>query len=64
MLTSLLRLIALRPLFGMAILGIPVIALIAFGLMAVLAVKLAVALIIPLALVVLVFWLVRRFARR
>lgn len=63
MLASMLRLIALRPFLGMAILGIPVIALIAIGLMAVLAVKLVVALIIPTLLVIGVIWLIRRMKR-
>ncbi len=64
MLSSLLRLIALRPFFGMAILGVPVIALIAIGLVAVFAVKLVVALVIPVTLVVLAIWLIRRMSRR
>ncbi len=64
MISSLLRLIALRPIFGMAILGVPIIALIAIGLMTVLAVKLIVALIIPTILVVTGIWLVRRLMRR
>ncbi len=63
MLASIFRLVALRPFLGMAILGVPVIALIAIGLMAVLAVKLFVALIIPTILVVAAIWLVRRMAR-
>jgi hypothetical protein len=63
MFSSLLRLLALRPFFGMAILGVPVIALIAIGLMAVLAVKLFVALIIPTVLVLATIWLIRRMAR-
>ncbi len=61
--SSLLRLIALRPFFGMAILGVPIIALIAIGLMAVLAFKLVVALIIPSLLVIIGIWLVRRLMR-
>jgi len=64
MISSLLRLIALRPIFGMAILGVPIIALIAIGLMTVLAVKLIVALIIPTILVVTGIWLIRRLMRR
>jgi len=63
MLASVLRLLALRPFLGMAILGVPVIALIAIGLMAVLAVKLFVALIIPTILVVAAIWLIRRMTR-
>jgi len=63
MLASLFRLIALRPFLGMAILGVPVIALIAIGLMAVLAFKLMVALIIPTLVVIAAIWLIRRMAR-
>ena len=63
MIASLLRLIALRPFFGMAILGVPIIALIAIGLMAVMAVKLFVALLIPAFFVILAIWLIRRMRR-
>ncbi len=63
MIASLLRLVALRPFLGMAILGVPIIALIAIGLMTVLAVKLVVALIIPAFFVVLAIWLIRRMRR-
>jgi hypothetical protein len=63
MIASLLRLLALRPLLGMAILGIPIVVLIAIGLATVLAVKAAVALAVPLLVVLLLVWLVRRTAR-
>ncbi len=63
MIASLFRLIALRPFLSMAILGVPIIALIAIGLMAVLAVKLVVALIIPAIFVILAVWLIRRMRR-
>lgn len=64
MISSLLRLIALRPFLGMGILGVPIIALVAIGLMVVFAVKAAVALIIPVTLVLVAFWLIRRLTRR
>ncbi len=64
MISSLLRLIALRPFLGMAILGVPIIALIAIGLITVFAFKLFVALIIPTILVLGGIWLVRRLMRR
>ncbi len=63
MISSLLRLIALRPFLGMAILGVPIIALIAIGLITVLAFKLVVALIIPTVVVLLAIWMVRRLMR-
>lgn len=64
MISSLLRLIALRPFLGMAILGVPIVALIAIGLITVFAFKLFAALIIPTILVLAGIWLVRRLARR
>lgn len=48
----------------MAILGVPIIALIAIGLITVFAFKLFVALIIPTILVLGGIWLVRRLMRR
>jgi hypothetical protein len=63
MIASLLRLVALRPFLGMAILGVPVLALIALGLMTVVAFKVIVALIIPVSLVLLAIWLFRRMRR-
>ena len=53
MLASVLRLIALRPLLGMAILGVPVLVLLAVGLVTVFAVKAIVALVVPLFVVLL-----------
>ena len=61
MLTMLLRLFALRPLLSMAILGIPVLMLVAVGLITIFALKAIVFVVLPILLVV---WLVRRFSRR
>lgn len=55
------RLFALRPFFSMAILGIPVLTLVAIGLAAVWIFKLLVFVVLPIALVV---WLVRKFMRK
>lgn len=60
MLKALLRLFALRPFFTMAILGIPVVVLIAVGLFAIFALKFLLIVALPIALVV---WLVRRATR-
>ncbi len=57
----LLRLFALRPLLSMAILGIPVLMLVAVGLITIFALKAIVFVVLPILLVV---WLVRRFSRR
>lgn len=61
MITAFLRLFALRPLLSMAILGVPVLVLIAVGLATIFAVKALVFVVLPL---VLVIWLVRRLLRR
>lgn len=60
MIASLLRLLALRPLLGMAVLGVPVIVLLAVGLITVFAVKAMIALLVPALVVVAVIWLIRR----
>jgi type IV secretory pathway VirB3-like protein len=57
MLGALLRIIAIRPLLTLAILGIPVILLIAVGLITILALKFLVFVVLP---IVLVIWVVRR----
>ncbi len=57
MFALLARLFALRPLLGAAILGIPVLALIAIGLSVVIIGKLLLFVVLPIALVV---WLVKR----
>ncbi len=51
------RLFVLRPLLGVAILGIPVLALIAIGLVTITVLKLLFFVVLPIALVV---WLVKR----
>ena len=57
MLAALARLFLLRPLFTMAILGIPVLILIAVGLFTIMAVKFLVFVVLPIALVV---WIARK----
>lgn len=57
MLSSLLRLFAVRPLLGMAILGIPVVILIAVGLITIVALKFLVLVVLPIVLIV---WVARR----
>jgi hypothetical protein len=57
MIASLLRLFALRPFLMMAILGIPVIVLIAVGLLTIVLVKFLVFVVLP---VVVVIWLARK----
>ena len=61
MIASILRLFVLRPLFTMAILGVPVIILIAVGLLTIWVVKFLVFVVLPIALVV---WLVRKLFGR
>lgn len=61
MLASLFRLLALRPLLSMAILGIPVLVLVGVGLFTIFALKVLVFIVLPVAVVI---WLVRRFMRR
>jgi hypothetical protein len=60
MIASLLRLFALRPFLTIAILGVPVIVLIAVGLLTVIVMKFVVFVVLPIAAVV---WLVRRLFR-
>ena len=57
MLAAIVRLFALRPFLTMAILGVPVVLLIAIGLFTVMAVKFLVFVVLPIALVV---WLFRK----
>ena len=61
MLTSISRLFALRPFFTTAIIGIPLIMLVAIGLFTVMAVKFFVFIVLPIALVV---WLFRKIFGR
>lgn len=60
MIAAILRLIALRPFLGMAILGIPILLLIAVGLITILAFKFIVFIVLPIAAIV---WLVRTIKR-
>lgn len=60
MLTTLLRLFALRPLLSLAIFGIPLIALVAVGLFTIVALKLLVFIVLP---VVGIVWLFRKLSR-
>ena len=60
MITSLLRLFALRPLLSLAIFGIPILVLVAVGLFTILAFKLLVFVVLPIFAVV---WLYKRMSR-
>jgi hypothetical protein len=60
MLASLLRLFALRPFLTLAILGIPVIVLIAVGLLTIIVMKFLVFVVLP---IMVVAWLIRRLLR-
>ena len=57
MLAALLRLIAIRPLLTLAIFGIPVIILVAVGLITIMALKFLVFVVLP---IVVVIWVVRK----
>jgi hypothetical protein len=57
MISSILRLFALRPFLTMAILGIPIVLLIAIGLLTVMVLKFVVFFVLPIALIV---WLFRK----
>lgn len=57
MLDTLLRLFALRPLFTVAILGVPLLIIIAVGLFTIVALKLLLFVVLPIAVIV---WIVRR----
>ena len=61
MISALLRLFALRPFLTMAILGVPVLVLIAVGLLTIVVLKFVVFIVLP---VVAVIWLVRKVFRR
>jgi len=60
MLSAFAQLFALRPLLSMAILGVPVLTLIAIGFFAIWALKLLFFVVLPIVLVV---WLVRKVTR-
>jgi len=57
MIATILRVIALRPLLSIAILGIPVILLIAVGLFTIMAVKVLIFVVLP---IVVVIWAARK----
>lgn len=57
MLAAIARLFFLRPLLTIAVLGIPVIVLIAVGLLTIMALKLFVFIVLPIILIV---WVVRK----
>ena len=57
MLAAIARLFVLRPFLSLAILGVPVIILIAVGLLTIMALKLLVFVVLPIALIV---WVVRK----
>lgn len=57
MISSLLRLFALRPFLTMAILGIPIVVLIAVGLLTIVVMKFLLFVALP---VIVVIWLARR----
>ncbi|HMS02644.1 MAG TPA: hypothetical protein PKE51_06700 [Gemmatimonadaceae bacterium] len=63
MVQSLLRLLALRPFMGMAILGVPILVLIGLGLLVVVTFKVVAALFVPLLVVAAIVWFVRRLRR-
>ena len=60
MIALLLRLFALRPLLSIAIFGIPILALVAIGVVTVFALKVLIFIVLP---IVLIWWLVKRFRR-
>jgi hypothetical protein len=60
MIGSLLRLLALRPLLSIAIFGIPLLVLLAVGLVTIRARKLLVFVVLPVLAIV---WLYRKFSR-
>ena len=57
MLAAILRLFALRPLLTLAIMGIPIVILIAVGLFTIMAVKFIVFIVLPICLII---WLFRK----
>ena len=57
MLAAILRLFALRPILTLAIMGIPIVILIAVGLFTIMAVKFIVFIVLP---IVVIIWLFRK----
>jgi|SwirhisoilCB1_FD_contig_71_2897598_length_417_multi_3_in_0_out_0_2 hypothetical protein len=60
MFAALIRLLALRPLLGIAILGFPILLLVVVGLVTILAFKFLVFIVLPIVAIV---WLVRTIKR-
>jgi hypothetical protein len=58
MIATILRVLALRPLLSLAILGIPVILLIAVGLFTIMALKVLIFVVLPIVVVV---WAAKKF---
>jgi type IV secretory pathway VirB3-like protein len=61
MLSAILRLFALRPILSLAILGFPIILLVAVGLLTIMALKFLVFIVLPIVVVV---WVVRKIFGR
>ena len=57
MLSAILRLFALRPILSLAILGFPIILLVAVGLLTIMALKFLIFVVAPIVIIV---WLVRK----
>lgn len=55
MLTSILKLFALRPILSLAILGFPIILLVAVGLLTIMALKFLVFVVAPIVIIIWVF---------
>lgn len=60
MIAALIRLLALRPLLGIAILGFPILLLVVVGLVTILAFKFLVFIVLPIVAIV---WVVRTIKR-
>ena len=57
MLSSILKLVALRPILSLAILGFPIILLVAVGLLTIMALKFLIFVVAPIVIIV---WLLRK----
>ena len=57
MLTSILKLFALRPILSLAILGFPIILLVAVGLLTIMALKFLVFVVAP---IVIIIWVIKK----
>ena len=61
MLSSILKLFALRPILSLAILGFPIILLVAVGLLTIMALKFLIFVVAPIVIIV---WVVRKIFGR